>query len=71
MSVDAWTINVRDESSSGVPAGFFEPGLMQDDLLEMRACDLANLSEDARDAVLLAGALLLAYLDEARRLPEA
>lgn len=71
MYVDAWSVGLRDDSSAGHSADFFELGLIHGDLLGLRECDLADLSEDAQDAVLLAGTLLLAYLDEARRLPQA
>lgn len=70
MYVDAWTAGVRDETAFG-RADAYAPGLMHEDLLGLRECDLADLSEEAQDAVLLAGTLLLAYLDAARRLPEA
>lgn len=40
-------------------------------LFAERECDLCDLSEDASEAVLTAGAILQAYLDDATRLPEA
>ena len=72
MYVDAWTVSPPEESPAGGAEFYEELAPFADrSLFEMRPCDLADLPEDAQDAVLLAGTLLLTYLDGARRLPEA
>jgi hypothetical protein len=75
MYVDAWRISLPDEASLSSPAeadrSLDLPLAVGGSLFELRECDLADLPEDAKDAVLLAGALLVAYLEEGHRLPQA
>ena len=72
MYVDAWTVDLPEESP--ILGAEQHEGLAPfagESLFGMREFDLADLAEDAQDAVLLAGTVLLTYLEERRRLPEA
>lgn len=75
MYVDAWRVSLPDEASLSSPAEVDRslelPLAAGGSLFELRECDLADLPEDAKDAVLVAGVLLVTYLEEGRRLPQA
>ncbi len=72
MYIDAWSMSLPEESALVGADRCTEPPLSaRGSLFELSECDLSDLPEDAQDAVLLAGALLQAYLEAGRRLAEA
>lgn len=71
MYVDGWSEAepfFQDHPPDPRDAERFMP---RTDARGLRVCDLADLPEEAQDAVLLAGALVLARLDNACRMGEA